>query len=249
MSDAAQAEETAPEVPTEAPTTTEPETLLDNVEPAPEPTAEPSGEDVVNTPTNPDARPEWLPEKFKSPEDLVTAYNEMGTKIREKFEAPEEYELKLPEGIDAGLTEADVQTFKEANLTNEQAQKVVDHMFNTIMPELMEAKVSVERERLSSEWGIKSDSAEFGQQLAKVKAWANQNLPDAVVTELSRTASGVATIAQMMEQKSQAHRATPAPASRPSKADLQNLMNDERYWKGDEEYRKYVTEQFKQAFD
>jgi hypothetical protein len=244
MSEAtAQAEVTAPEAENQ-----EPETMFDGVEAA-QPEATNEQENVVDTPENPEARPDWLPEKFKTPEDLVKAYNEMGAKIREKVEPPEAYELTDLEGNALELTEQDIETYKKAGLTNDQAQELVKYFYEAVIPDVIEAKVAVEKDRLAMEWGVKSDSNEFTQQLASVKAWANQNLPESLVTELSRTASGVASIAKLMEQGAKVHMATAQPNTRPDKAQLQELMNDERYWKGDEQYRKYVHDQFKAAYD
>jgi len=240
------AENTQPET-TEAPK--QPETLLDGVEAA-EPEQQ---EDLVDTPENPDARPEWLPEKFKTPEDLVKAYNEMGAKIREKSEPPESYEITVgdsenPETVD--LTENDVTAFKEAGLTNEQAQKVTEYFYNSIMPDIVEAKTDIEKQRLAQEWNLGADSHEFSQQLAKVKSWANQNMPEAAVTELSKTANGVATLASLMEQGAASHRVVGDNSNpRMNKQQLNDLMNDSRYWNGDEDYREYVRQQFARAFD
>lgn len=243
MTEAAQAvEETAPET-VEA---TEPETMFEGVE-TPEP--EVAQDTVINTPENPDARPDWLPEKFKTPEELVKSYNELGAKIREKNEPPEAYELKLPEGID-NLSEDDMAVFKDVGLNNDQAQKLTDYLYETIVPALSEAKVGIERDRLAMEWGVESNSQEFTAQLANIKAWANQNLPDAVTTELARSATGIQTIANLMNQGTAQQRAVGTTAQqRPSSADLQALMQDERYWKGDEDYKKYVADQFKLAYD
>lgn len=242
MSEAeAQAEVTAPEA-----EVTAPETIFDGVEVPKQP--EPQ-EELVDTPVKPEDRPEWLPEKFKSPEELVKAYNEMGTKIREKVEAPEQYELTNLDGDPLELTEQDIETYKEAGLTNDQAQKLVKYFYEAVVPDIIDAKVGVEKDRLALDWGVKSDSNEFTQQLASVKAWANQNLPESLVNELSRTASGVSSISKLMEQGAQVHMATGQPNTRPDKTELQDLMNDQRYWKGDEDYRKYVHDQFKRAYD
>ena len=248
MSDEAQVAEAAPESAPEA-TSQEQDTILDGVEAAtPESTEEP--EQLVDTPENPDARPEWLPEKFKTPEDLVKAYNEMGAKIREKTEPPESYDIQFEDGTAIDLTESDVETFKKAGMTNDQVKVVTEYFYNEIMPSLVEAKTNVEKSRLAMEWGMDANSNEFQQQLGRVKAWANQNLPDAAVTELSRTAQGVQTIAKLMEQGSRGSRAVgESVAPRPGKADLANLMNDERYWNGDEDYREYVRQQFERAYD
>ena len=259
MSDEAYAEETtAPSAPEEAPqeevTQEEQGGILDNVEPAaPE---QSDDTEYVNTPEKPpeepteEERPEWLPEKFKSPEELVKAYNEMGKKIREKSEPPESYEIQLEDGTDLELTEEDAQTFKDAGLTNDQAKHLSQYFHNTVMPALIEAKTEIEVERLSNEWNMPADSNEFQQQLAKAKAWANQNLPDAVTQELSRSAKGVQTIVSLMEQGAKGNKAVGESSSpRPAKSDLMNLMNDERYWNGDEDYRQYVRQQFERAFD
>jgi len=240
---------TSPE-PTPAPAANnEPETLLDGVDAAkPEPT-----EDLVDTPTNPDARPDWLPEKFETPEDLVKAYNEMGTKIREKTEPPESYDVKVTNGENSenvDLTETDVAAFKEAGLTNDQAQKITNYFYDSVLPDIVEAKTDLEKQRLAQEWNVGADSNEFSQQLAQVKSWAQQNMPEAAVTELSRTAKGVATLATLMEQGAASHRAVGDSSSpRMGKQDLANLMNDDRYWNGDEDYREYVRQQFSRTYD
>jgi hypothetical protein len=237
MSDAAQAVDTAPV------DDQEPESIFDGVE---VPQQEPVNE--IDTPTNPEARPDWLPEKFKTPDDLVKAYNEMGSKIRQKFEPPEQYEIKLGEEA-VELTESDVAMFKETGLTNEQAQKLTEYFHESIVPALQEARVSLELDRLADAWGTPANSNEFKQQLASVKAWAQQNLPESVVAEMSKSSSGVNTLLSLMKQGAQAHRAVGQTQARPTKEDLNRMMQDERYWKGDEEYRNYVREQFRVAFD
>lgn len=245
MSDEAQAAEAAPESAPEA-VAEEQGTILDGVEPTPEAPAE----EYVNTPENPEARPEWLPEKFQTPEDLVKAYNEMGAKIREKSEPPESYEIKFEDGSEVELTESDVAAFKEAGLTNDQAKQLTQYFQESILPTLIEAKTDIEKDRLATDWGMDASSNEFMQQLGRVKAWANQNLPEAAVQELSRTAQGVQTIAKLMEQKASGSRSVgESTAPRPNKAELQNLMNDQRYWSGDEDYREYVRQQFERAYD
>lgn len=238
-----------------------PETIFDGVETEP-PTKEEPTEELVNTPEKPpedeaetqtQERPDWLPEKFKTPEDLVKAYNEMGAKIREKNEPPESYEITVTKGDEQEaieLTEGEVEAFREAGLSNEQAQKITQYFHDKVVPEIIEAKAAIEKDRLALEWGMDASSNAFTQQLAQVKAWAQQNLPDSVVTELSRSAAGVRTMANMMEQGAQGQRVTGNTAdSRPDKSQLMEMMNDERYWNGDETYRDYVRQQFQKAFD
>ena len=252
-------------VPVAAEETTEqeaPGTIFDDVEtPATKPVENP--EDLVDTPTKPDEptdseeseRPEWLPEKFKTPEDLVKAYNEMGKKIREKSEPPESYDIKVAKGEDGEpeaieLSEHEQEMFKEAGLTNDQAEKITQYFHDEVIPQIMEARTELEKDRLAFEWNVDKDSNAFTQQLAQVKAWAQQNLPDVIVNELSKSSAGVKTLANMMEQGAQSHRVTGTAAeSRPDKSQLMELMNDERYWSGDEDYRSYVRKQFERAYD
>jgi len=250
-----------PETPETQNVEQQPETVFDGVETKP-PTKEEPAEDLVNTPEKPPEdetetetaeRPDWLPEKFKTPEDLVKAYNEMGAKIREKNEPPEAYELKVTTGDEEkniDLTEAEVEVFKDANLTNDQAQKITQYFHEHVVPEIVNARAAIEKDRLSVAWNLEPGSEEFAQQLSQVKSWADQNLPDTVVAELSRSASGVQTIASLMHQGKQGHKVTgDSTSSRPTKEEVRSLMNDERYWNGDEDYRTYVQQQFQKAFD
>lgn len=86
----------------------------------PEEAKEPEGE-----------RPEWLPEKFKSPEDMAKSYSELEKKLTEKGKmAPEEYEIE-PRADDFKFNTKDesfsaFQKFaKENNFNNEQFNKVL----------------------------------------------------------------------------------------------------------------------------
>lgn len=258
MSEEAYAEETA--APASAPEEKIQETqeeqggILDNVEA--EAPAEQDDTEYVNTPEKPpeeaseEERPGWLPEKFKTPEEMVKAYNEMGKKIREKSEPPESYEIQLEDGTELDLDETDVEVFKEAGLTNDQAKQLTQYFHDTVMPAMIEAKTEIEVERLANEWNMPSNSNEFQQQLAKAKSWANQNLPEAVTLELSRSAKGVQTIVSLMEQGAKGNKAVGEHSNaRPDKSELMNMMNDERYWNGDEDYRQFVRQQFQRAFD
>lgn len=230
----------------------EPEGLFDGVE-AETPSAE--ADDVVNTPEKPEEetdsdaeRPEWLPEKFKTPEDLVKAYNELGGKLREKNEPPEEYDVKFP-NEEVELQEDDAEAFREMGLNNEQAQKLVDYFYENVVPELREARTEVEKQRLASNWGVDAESTEFQQRLVKLKSWASQNLPESAVKEMAKTHNGVNALYQMMQAKAEANLAQGGNTSRPAKADLTKMMEDERYINRDPDFMAHVQKQFQQAFD
>lgn len=239
------------------------EGILEGVTPTEEPAGSaadpgpgPEGNDPnLQAQTDPATRPEGLPEKFQSVEELAQAYNEMGKKIRDKFNLPEgyespdelleefnqlkqgtqlpdTYEVKLPEGSD-GLSEDDVALFKELGLNNEQAQKAVDYIYEAVVPEIQEAKASLEKERLADTWNMDKDSPNFTDRLSSIKQWADQNLPANVTKELSSSANGVRAIFNLM-QAGYERSAAPGQQSQAQPSfnmtDIQSRVNDERYW-------------------
>jgi len=238
------------------------ETLFDGVDTPETDVAPGQGDDEPNpqgndpdTPVNTDpaTRPEGLPEKFSSVEELARAYNEMGKKIRDKFnlpegydspdqlleeftqlkeknQPPESYELKLPEGVDE-LSEDDVRLFKEVGLNSEQAQKVVDYVVEAVAPAVREARAEVEKERLARAWNMDPEAPYFSERMSSIKQWAEQNLPKAVVQELSQSSNGVNAIYKMMQvgfEKNQVSGRTDEPQF--NMTDIQSMVNDDRYW-------------------
>lgn len=224
--------------PVEAPAAEVEETnLLGGVDAAPE------------APTE-DARPEWLPEKFKTPEDLAKSYRELERKLRDRPtapEPPESYELELPEGVE--LADEDVEFLRDLGLDNDKAQKLADFLLGDVANILQEAQADLQHERLANSWGMNPQSHEYMQRLSTVKAWANQNLPDSVVAEMAKSANGVNALFQMMESGAQvAHAVGQGGPGRPSPVELQELMADPRY-QYDEDYRNMVRQKFVEAYD
>jgi len=212
--------------------------------------------------TDPATRPEGLPDKFSSVEELAQAYNEMGKKIRDKFnlpegyespdqvleefnqlkeknQPPEAYELTLPEGMEE-LSEDDVNFFKETGLNTEQAQKVVDYVMEAVVPAVQEAKADAEKERLARNWNMDPESPYFSERMGSIKQWADQNLPKTAVQELSKSSNGVNAIYKMMQagfEKNQVSGQTSEPQV--NMTDIQSMVNDERYW-NDAAFRQEV---------
>lgn len=63
---------------------------------------------LADTTTNSEERPQWLPEKFKTPEDLAKAYAELESKIGKQPEkAPEDKPQDLPDPTKATDAEVD----------------------------------------------------------------------------------------------------------------------------------------------
>lgn len=194
-------------------------------------------------------RPDWLPEQFKTPEALAQSYNELRSKMDGKSQVPERYELDLPEG--AELPEEDAAKFKELGFDNETAQKLMSYYYEEIVPGMQEQYRQLQEQTLASAWGMtKEDGTVDGEsmktRIAEVAKWAKANLPDSMVTELGKTAEGMQSLYKMMRQGVKVPGAGQTVEPR-SKAELQSLVNDPRYW-SDEGFRAKVERQFAQAY-
>lgn len=243
-------ETTTPETEETTPATTEETTggegILDDVEPV---TPDESGVETATAKENDPERPPWLPEKFKKPEDMVQSYKELETRLAEGPKPPETYEVTDPDGQPVELSEHDVEVMKEAKLTNDQAQAMVQYFHDIVVPELTQAQAEVQKANLANEWNVQADSEQFMRRLGQVKAWANQNLPEDVVKELSRSATGVNSIYKMMETGFKATQVNgQTTQGRPDRSELQKLMDDPRYWT-DDTYKNEVRKKFQEAFD
>lgn len=229
--------------------------LLEGVEPAPakaDPAPEGNGVLVED-------RPDWLPEQFwdaekkaADAEKLAKSWKELTGKVRQKLEPPEKYELELPEGMDP-LTEDDEKQLRELGLTNDQAGKFLSWFRETILPEIAETKMELEQTRLASLWGMKPEGdaplgTAYTQRLAEIKSWASNNLPEKAVAEMQKTATGVNAIYELMQAGFKAQQPAGSGPSRPDKAQLEQLMQDPRYYT-DPDYQNMVRQKFVEAYD
>ena len=202
----------------------------------PRETPEPQGE-----------RPDWLPEKFKSPEDLAKSYTELERKLGERANpAPETYELKY-DGETAELTDEDVAFFKEHRLSNDQAQAMLDYTVEQVLPELHKAALEVETTKLATAWNMEADNVVFKERLGKLAEWGAQNLPAEAVESLRSSAEGVKAMWAMMQSQGSSNMQSSAP-TRTSKAELHDMVKDPRYH-SDEGFRARVEAEFQKAFD
>jgi hypothetical protein len=201
-------------------------------------------------------RPEWVPEKFWDAdkkevrvEALAKSYSEAEKRIHQKAEPPETYEIKNGDDI-VELDDKDIEQFRTLGLTNDQAQGLVQWFQSEIVPEIADARVATEKARLANLWGMQDegkDSTALEQRMLKVQSWAKANLPESAVKEAAKSAHGINSLYKMMEsgyKGGQPESTTP----RRSKAELEALMQDERYY-NDETYQRWVRQQFVDAFD
>jgi len=147
-------------------------------------------------------RPGWLPEKFKSPEDLAKSYTELEKKISGKV--PEKYDWSVVKefGLQDMSPDLDAEistTFRKAGYSQDQvktALAVYADQLQRIQGELSTAPqvdLTAERQSLEKTWGQDTNT-----RLDSVRKFAT-TLPERVLTKpLIDTAEGIQFLEQLM---------------------------------------------------
>jgi hypothetical protein len=149
-------------------------------------------------------RPEWLPEKFKSPEDLAKSYTELEKKVSGS-KAPETYDWSMTKdlGLEEVTPELDKeisQVFKQANFTQDQV-KTAMALYSDQMAKLQSqmqaapvADLQAESSTLKKSWGD-----DYQTRLESVKKFST-TLPERVLNmPLIDTAEGIQFLESLME--------------------------------------------------
>jgi hypothetical protein len=145
-------------------------------------------------------RPEWLPEKFKSPEDMSKAYSELEKKLgqpaEEGTEEPEQVEEKTEdkeEQTEENSSEAYQAVAEASKEFFENDGKLSEETYNTLekagLPrDLVDSYAAGQQALLSSEEGqIKSVAQGNYEAMAE---WANENLPQEEVEAFDEAVTG-----------------------------------------------------------
>ena len=202
-------------------------------------------------------RPEWLPEKFKSPEDMAASYSALESKLGQgeeaiRAEVKQEMETakyaerpetsggyEVPEGLDEGLVNdndlfkwwadhSHEQGFGQEKF-NEGVQKYME-FYNSMQPDL-----DAERMQL----GENADA-----RIEAVQLWANKFFPDDVsdaVLQLGASAKGIEALEHIMRNTSQSQMSSDGqPAQSLGEDELRSMMQDPRYWNPTKRYPSYV---------
>lgn len=193
-------------------------------------------------------RPEWLPEKFKTPEELAKSYKELEKKLGQKAkpDVPDSYELKYGEEP-AELSDEDVELFKKWGLSNEAAQELLDYAAEQVFPQMQQMAVEAEQTKLATGWNMQPDSVQFRERINKVGAWARDNLPQEAIDNLKSSAVGVQALWAMMSSRMASGAPQGQPATGKSKAELQAMVMDPRY-NTDAGFREQVEQEFQRAY-
>ena len=163
----------------------------------------PTAEDTA--PETADTRPEWLPEKFKTPEDLAKSYAELEKKMTTKV--PEKYDWQFAK--DFGLADITPELDKELNLSaafrsaglnQDQAKQMLalySDQLQKIQSQIQTAPVAdiqAESQTLKQSWGT-----DYQSRLEAVRKYAG-TLPERVLNmPLIDTAEGIQFLESLME--------------------------------------------------
>lgn len=224
-----------------------------------------STEAAVSAQPSPE-RPEWLPEKYKTGEDLAKAYKELETKLgtkdadlRQKIieelqteaysDRPESAgDYQLPDIVDESMAVDNelLQWWAEHSFENgysqEEFQKGIEMYASAIMG--TQPDLESEAKRLG-------DNA--NDRITAASAFANKFFPQDALPAIERmceSAEGIIALEAIMDAlKDGSFSTDSAPAGRLDEGKLQEMMRDERYWKTrDPHFIKEVSEGFKRLY-
>ena len=183
-------------------------------------------------------RPEWLPEKFKTPEDLAKSYSELEKKMTNKV--PEKYDWSITKdfGLDEVSPELDKEitsVFKSAGFTQDQVKTALalySDQMGKIQAQLQSAPVAdiqAESQTLKKSWGD-----DYQSRLESVKKFAG-TLPERVLNiPLIDTAEGIQFLESLMEGNWMPNpitntRAAPAQDMNSVREEIRNMRADDKY--------------------
>lgn len=207
-------------------------------------------------------RPEWLPEKFKSPEDFAKSYSSLERRLsegeegfREKFleemnetvaegvpETADDY--MLPEGIDETLA-------PDNELLNWWANHA--HSNNYTQDEFEEG-INMYRDAIDNAVGgdeidSEAEMAALGdnapERLEAVRLFSEQFFTEKEfeeIAELCSTAEGVSAVERIMSALQESGNIDSQPTNTLDEDTLREMMRDERYWKQGQRDPNFVKE-------
>jgi hypothetical protein len=220
---------------------------------------------VVAEDTQPE-RPEWLPEKYKTPEDLAKAYKELESKIGSK---EEDIRAKILEEINAEAFEGRPETAgdyqlpetidESAAVDNELLKWWSEHSYeNGYTQEEFEQGIEMYAKAIAgTQPDMEAEAAKLGDnahaRIESASAFANKFFPKEALPAIERmceTHEGILALEAIQEAMKDGSFANDTqPAGQTTEAELREMMNDPRYWKDrDPHFIKQVTEGFQQIF-
>ena len=223
-------------------------------------------EDVEKVQAPASERPEWLPEKFKTGEDLAKSYAELSKKLgsseedirnsiieeiqKEAFsDRPEKAgDYQLPETIN-----------QEEAVDNDLLKWWSEHSFeNGYSQEEFQQGIEMYAQAMSgNQPDLEAEAAKLGDnaeaRIDAASAFANKFFPEEALPAISamcESHAGIIALEVIQEALKDGNFAgDTAPAAQLSERELREKMNDPRYWKDkDPLFVKEVTEGFEQLY-
>jgi len=211
-------------------------------------------------------RPEWLPEKYSSGEDLAKAYKELESKLGTK---EEDIRSKLLEEIqteafsDRPESAGDYQlpdiVDDDLAVDNELLQWWSEHSFeNGYGQEEFQKGIEMYAQAVNgSQPDLEAEAAKLGDnandRIQAASMFANKFFPEKSLPAIERMCEsheGILAIEAIMEAtKDGSFSGGSQSTGQITKAELDEMMNDPRYWdKNDAAYVKQVEEGYKRLY-
>lgn len=213
-------------------------------------------------------RPEWLPEKYKTGEDLAKAYKELESKLGAKEEdlrarfmeeiqseafkdRPESAgDYQLPDFIDeeTSVDNELLQWWSEHSFENgygqEEFQKGLEMYMKAVNADVPD--IDAEMEKLGDNASARIEAAGlFANQF-----FGKEHMP--AIERLTETADGLEALEFIMEKmRSPSVNSESVSASRITEEGLRQMMQDERYWhpaRRNDDYIKEVNDGFQKLY-
>ena len=203
-----------------------------------------ANENLLNTPKTENAettteaaeteRPTWLPEKFKTAEDLAKSYTELEKTLTDKSpKVPTEYDFSYAKefglaDMDEGLQKEVTQAFQHAKLTDQQAKEVMA-MYSDQVAKLTEQFQNAPRTSLHDEQEVlqKNWGDDYTKNIQAVKQYS-ETLPRRMLEHpLVDTAEGIEFLQKLMSNNVQNPIVNPT-TTRPSVIGIREQINTMR---------------------
>ena len=213
-------------------------------------------------------RPEWLPEKYKTGEDLAKAYKELESKLGGKDEEIRESlleEIKAEAFADRPETAGDYQlpdiVDDDLAVDNELLQWWSEHSFeNGYGQEEFQKGIEMYAQAINgTQPDIEAESAKLGDnastRIEAASVFANKFFPEDALPAIERMCEShegilaLETIMDKMKDGNFSGDTSPSPSL--TEASLQEMMKDPRYWEPrsrDSNFVKQVDDGFKQLY-
>lgn len=200
-------------------------------------------------------RPEWLPEKFKAPEDLANAYSELQKKFSQgKHKAPEEYDTSI--FANANIPEDDelFNTYrdwaKENGISQDAFEQLAGKFIEMAGSEAEQAEISYQEEY--KKLGNNADAViksmtDWASSLVRKGVWGQDDFEEFKI--MGGTAQGLRALQKIRSYYGD--QAIPVsvaqPEGLPSKDELQAMVGKPEY-NTDPSYRAKVEKLFDQVY-